>query len=246
MEPIYSQKFLVDNNSTDRFGRMKPSAILSYVQEVAGKHFDILDRSLDSVGRKGLFWAVIRHRVQIERLPAAGETITLETWPMPTTRVAYPRSTVAYDAEGNVLFRSLCLWVLMNLDTRAMILPGKSGISVPGTVRGLELANPNSLMPKPLMHVQRRTVRYSHLDVNGHMNNTHYLDWVEDLLPSPFHENCPAHDFTICYHAEATEGQNLDLHWELLEGGILQVDAYQENPEDPAHPGRAFSVQVLY
>ena len=57
MEPIYSQKFLVDNNSTDRFGRMKPSAILSYVQEVAGNHFDILDRSLDSVNQKGLFWA---------------------------------------------------------------------------------------------------------------------------------------------------------------------------------------------
>ena len=246
MEPIYSQSFIVDNNSTDRFGRMKPSAILSYIQEVAGKHFDILDRSLDSVGQKGLFWAVIRHRVQIHRLPAAGETITLETWPMPTTRVAYPRSTVAYDADGNILFRSLCLWVLMNLDTRAMILPGKSGISVPGTVRGLELANPNSLMPKMLMNTQQRTVRYCHLDVNGHMNNTHYLDWAEDLLPSQFHEAYPAHEFTICYHAEATEGQTLDLHWELLEGGVLQVDAYKKNGENTATPSRAFSVQVLY
>ena len=246
MEPIYSQRFIVDNSSTDRYGRMKPSAILSYVQEVAGKHFDILDRSLDSVGQKGLFWAVIRHRVQIERLPAAGETITLETWPMPTTRVAYPRSTVAYDASGNVLFRSLCLWVLMNLNTRAMILPGKSGISVPGTVRGLELATPNSLVPKLLTNVQQRTVRYSHLDVNGHMNNTHYLDWAEDLLPSQFHEACPAHEFTICYHSEATEGQTMDLHWELLEGGALQVDAYKKTGENPANPSRAFSVQVLY
>ena len=246
MEPIYSQSFIVDNTSTDRFGRMKPSAILSYVQEVAGKHFDILDRSMDSVAQHGLFWAVIRHRVQIERLPTAGETITLETWPMPTTRVAYPRSTVAYDADGNVLFRSLCLWVLMNRDTRAMILPGKSGISVPGTVRGLELATPNSLMPKPLGSVQQRTVRYSHLDVNGHMNNTYYLDWAEDLLPSRFHAQCPAHDFTICYHAEATEGQTLNLHWELLEGGMLQVDAYKENAENPGTHSRAFSVQVLY
>ena len=241
MEPIYSQSFIVDNNSTDRYGRMKPSAILSYVQEVAGKHFDILDRSLDSMNHKRLFWAVIRHRVQIERLPAAGETITLETWPMPTTR-----STVAYDAQGNLLFRSLCLWVLMSLDTRAMILPGKSGVSVPGTLRGLELASPNSLAPKPLGNVQQRTVRYSHLDVNGHMNNTHYLDWVQDLLPSPFHEACPAREFTICYHAEATEGQTLDLHWELLEGPVLQVDAFQSGAQGPEKQSRAFSVQVLY
>ena len=60
------------------------------------------------------------------------------------------------------------------------------------------------------------------------------------------HEAYPAHEFTICYHAEATEGQTLDLHWELLEGGVLQVDAYKKNGENTANPSRAFSVQVLY
>mgnify|MGYP002517044180 CR=1 FL=1 len=29
------------------------------------------------------------------------EDITVETWPMPTTRTAYPRATVGYDAQGN-------------------------------------------------------------------------------------------------------------------------------------------------
>ena len=72
-------------------------------------------------------WAVTRHRVQITRLPKSGETIRVETWAMPTTRVAYPRSVVAYDEKGQELFRSITLWVLMNMDTRAMIQPGQTG-----------------------------------------------------------------------------------------------------------------------
>lgn len=62
--------------------------------------------------------------MQITRLPKSGETIRVETWAMPTTRVAYPRSVVAYDEKGQELFRSITLWVLMNMDTRAMIQPG--------------------------------------------------------------------------------------------------------------------------
>ena len=122
---------------------------------------------------------------------------------MPTTRVAYPRSTVGYDQDGNELFRAISLWVLMDTDTRNMILPGKSGIVLAGTLRGVELPSPRSLMMKPLASRCTRTVSYSMLDKNGHMNNTRYMDWIFDLLPSDFHRDHPAREITICYLTEA-------------------------------------------
>ena len=105
------------------------SSLLFYAQEVAGQHCQLLGTDYDSLAKLRMFWAVTRHRVQITRLPVRGETITVETWPMPTTRVAYPRSVIAYDAQGNECFRAISLWVLMDLDKRSMILPGKSGIT---------------------------------------------------------------------------------------------------------------------
>ena len=91
MESIYRSEFLVDAAHSDCFGRLKPASILYFVQEVAGQHCKELALDWDTMAQKRMFWAVIRHRILIDRLPKAGETITLRTWPMPTTRTYYPR-----------------------------------------------------------------------------------------------------------------------------------------------------------
>ena len=243
MEPIYVQEFEITDNTVDCFGRLKTSMILYFVQEVAGKHFNHISMDYDALEKLGMIWAIIRQRVQITRLPLRGEKIRVETWPMPTTRVAYPRSVVAYDEAGNECFRSISIWVLMDVVNRNMILPGKSGISVPGTLRGMELAAPGSLAPKELCSSRQRTVSFTDLDRNGHMNNTKYMDWIDDLLPSAFHQGHQVKEFTVCYLSEAREGQVLDLHWDFLEEGTLQVDAHRKGE---AKDERVFSARLLY
>lgn len=243
MEPLFFQNFYINDMAVDRYGRLKPSAILFFAQEVAGQHCNLLQVDYDTLASRRMFWAVIRHRVQITRLPTRGETIRVETWPMPTTRAAYPRSVVAYDENGNECFRSISLWVLMDLDSRNMILPGKSGITVTGTLRGTELAPPSALAPGQLRNRRSRTVSYTDLDRNGHMNNTRYLDWIDDLLPSAFHEGHIAQEFTVCYYSEGREGQELDLQWDFPQEDMLQVDARRclEGKDE-----RVFSARILY
>ena len=243
MEPLYTQNFEITDHYVDCFGRMTPASILLMIQEVAGKHCTALSVDYDTLAKRRMFWAVTRHRVQVSRMPRLGETIRVETWPMPTTRVAYPRSVVAYDTAGNECFRAISLWVLMNLDTRSMILPGKSGISVVGSLRGLELPSPGSLALMDHTQTRQRQVCFTDLDRNGHMNNTRYLNWVSDLLPSAFHQEHEVKEFTICYHAEAREGQLLDLSWDFPQEDCLQVDARRT---DTAQGERVFSARLLY
>lgn len=243
MEPFFVQNFEINDMVVDRFGRLKPSMVLLYAQTVATQHGEQLSVGYDILREKRMFWAVIRHRVQISRMPHHGETIRVETWPMPATRSAYPRSVIAYDEAGNECFRAISLWVLMDMDKRSMILPGKSGISVMGSVRGNELAPPGSLTPKPLVNHRQRSVCFSDLDRNGHMNNTKYLEWIDDLLPSQFHRDHTLKEMTICYLSEAWEGQTLDLHWDFLEEGVMQMDAHRKNGEKDE---RVFSARLLF
>lgn len=246
MEPIYRETFKLYGNDCDCFGRVKPSAILGILQEVAGAQCLDLDMSWEQMAARNLFWAITRQHVQITRLPRAYETITIETWPVPASRVAYPRSTIAYDEQGNELFRSMALWVLMDLKNRSMVLPGKSGIDVPGHVRGLELPAPKSLTPRNLTAVTSRTVYFGQLDRNGHMNNARYLEWVMDLLPGAFHAEHPLTDFTVCYLSEAREGDSVQLHYELSADGILQVDATRTDPQDQEKTHRVFAVKAAF
>ena len=242
MELLYSQNFKILSSSADRYGRLKPAIMLSYIQEVAGVHGSALGASYEALAQRGLFWAIIRQKVQITRIPREGETIRLETWAMPATRTYFPRSTVAYDQNGGELFRALSMWVLMDAASRTMVLPGKSGVEVQGRLTGSELKAPSSLAPKDLTHTTTRRVGYSDLDCNGHMNNTRCLEWISDLLPSAFHKNHIPSEITVCYHSEGREGQNLQMHWKIPEDDTLQVDAYQ----DDETMQRVFTAQIRY
>ena len=243
MEPIYKHQFTVSENHVDRFGRVKPSMLLYFVQEAAGQHCALLAVDHDTLSHQHLFWAVTRNRVQITRLPRLGEKVYIETWPMPTTRVAYPRSVVAYDEKGEELFRSISLWVLMDDRTRAMILPGKSGVIVDGTLTGTELSVPRAIVARPMGGSKICTVGYSLLDRNGHMNNTRYMDWISDLLPSAFHQNHSPREFTVCYLSESREGQQLELAWDFPEEGCLLMDAHRNTDNKQE---RIFAAKVIF
>ncbi len=246
MEPIYRKEFTVTPAQADCFGRLKPSGVLYFAQEAAGGHCKLLGVDWDTLMQRQLFWAVLRYRAEITRLPRVGEIITVETWPMPTTRTAFPRSTTAYDAQGNELFRTIGLWVLMDGQRRTMVLPGKSGVALEGTCQGNELAVPGSLVPFVGENVRRRVVQYSELDRNAHMNNTRYLDWLDDLLPAAFHKQRPVKAFTVCYLDEATEGEQIDLNWQLLDGPVLQVDAHRERTDVPGEKARVFTAKMEF
>lgn len=246
MKPIYSKRFKIGDTQVNAFDRLKNSQILAIMQEAAGEHSVLLDTGKESLQEKGLFWAVIRYHIEVRRLPRAGETITVETWPMPTTRTAYPRATVACDAQGNELFRGISLWVLMSFETRAMVLPAKSGVLVEGCLRGDELSLPGSLLPRMLENKESRTVRFSDLDINGHVNNCRYMEWVDDLLDRDFHRtHCPK-ELVICYLSEAREKQTVDITWALEKGEVLSVDATREEENKSAGHGRVFSAQIRY
>lgn len=246
MSPVFEQTHTLTALHVDRWGRCKHSVLLYLAQEAATGHCDILQLDWDTMAKKNLFWAVIRTRAQINRLPTLGETVTVKTWPMPTTRTAYPRAVSICDREGNELVRIISLWVLMDTENRTMVLPGKSGVDVAGQLLGSELDAPGSLMPKESENTLVRQVNYTDLDRNGHMNNTRYLDWVDDLLPADFHREHPLREFTVCYLSEAKEGQTLSMQYQLSDGPSMQVDGYRAQTDDSGKKTRIFSAQLLF
>ncbi len=239
MEGGFEKTYEIYGTMTDCYSRLKLSSLFYLAQDAAEEHCQCLALDWDTLAQKQMFWAVIRHRVQVTRLPKRGEKILVQTWPMPTTRVAFPRATAAYDDQGRQLFRAISLWVLMDRNTRAMILPAKSGILVPGIERGDELTPPRAWAPRELPQILSRQVRFMDLDRNGHMNNTRYLDWVADLLPSEFYGAHQPKEVVLCYNAEALEGHRIDLKWDISDPEGLTVDG-QRNGE------RVFSAQVAF
>ena len=244
MDLPYTLQYCVTPLHADCFGRCKPSSLLRFAQDAAEAHCLQLGADWDTMAKKNYFWAVIRQRMEISRLPATGETITVKTWPLPTTRVAYPRATEGFDTEGNSLFKVISVWVIMDMESRAMVLPGKSGVDVASVNFGTELKAPGGLPSVTPEQETLRTVSFSDLDINGHMNNTRYLDWICDLLPAAYHKDHPLKAVTICYMSEALEGQQ--LHLGITQGEVFRVNGSIPQTDVSAGHTRIFSAQVEF
>lgn len=236
---IYEKKITVAPDRCDQMGILQLSGLLQYAQEVSGNHSDSLGFDWDTLASRNMFWAVLRHRGVIHRLPESGENILLETWPAPATRVAYPRCVRAMDETGNVLFETVSLWVLMDMTARTMILPGKSGVDVPGIQRACALDAPGSLMPADPEYTELWQVSAGDLDVNGHVNNARYFDRIEPMLGS-----AAPREFTVCYLSEVLPEQSVMLGWRMTSEGILTVDGIRRKEDHPEKTERVFAIKL--
>ena len=85
-----------------------------------------------------------------------------------------------------------------------------AGIVIEGAECGREIALPTAPKGLPLTEEKPFAVPFSYVDLNGHMNNTRYLDLAQDILPASFRAR------TLCrivteYSGEAKEGDTLLL-----------------------------------
>lgn len=242
MDGIYTKPYQVPMHCCDRFARLRPSALLGELQEIAGAHATALGVGDDTLADRHLAWIVARHNIEINRMPVFDQQILLKTWPGKTSKVAYPRYCVGLSQEGEIMFRSATVWLLLDLQQRTMVLPGRGGVAFTGEDRDNQLALPGSLIPKEMTNQVTRCVRYSQLDVNDHMNNAKYFDWMEDLLPAEFHKDHPLRAVQINYLNEAREGQEVQLNYRLDANGTLLVDARR----DGENPARIFAAKAVY
>lgn len=244
MQQSHKENVVITADMTDEYGRLRPSAALRLTQTAAGHHCDALGLGEDFMAQKGLFWAIIRNAFTAAKMPRVGQCITLDTWPMPTSRTCYPRACIAYDEEGRELFACHSFWILMDRQTRAMILPGKSGIDVPGVIREHTPPAPRSLSPIPADAGDRRQVSQADLDQNGHMNNARYLDWAEDALGADFRREHQLRQATLCYLNEAKLGQSLRSCLEYSGENPVRFDLRREKDGDGFD--RIFSAELEY
>ncbi len=237
---VYSRKYTIEEKACREKGRLALSGLLQAAQEISQEHCEKLGFSREIMEQKGLFWVVLRHKISIVHLPKAGQTVTLETWPMPTTRVAYPRVVQALDAEGNVLFQVLSIWATVDAVKRTIVLPEKGKIAIAGLIRGNEPEMPGKWMPRNHENTHIWQVKAEETDQNGHVNNSKYLDQVEKLTGLLVPK-----EVTVCYLSEVLPEEKITLCWGLSAEGVFTLDGYRIGTDVHSSRERVFAVRVV-
>lgn len=220
MLKIYREELLLRTCNCDMQGRWRPSAILETMQETAGTHAHLLGCGRDRLLEDNIIWVISRSEVQMQRHPVIGERVRIETFPMQGRRFFFPRFFIFRDEQDNQIGCAGTLWVLLDLTTRRMatseavaaMLPENADLTPP-------LALPRAV-PRPADGAERVLTRlpvYTDLDINGHVNNTRYADWLCDALGVDVLRQNDLSSLHINYTAEVLPDRELTLC--LLQSG---------------------------
>ena len=211
MLKTYTQEFRIASYQADVSARIRPSAILEIMQEMAGAHAELLNVGRTRLLPMHLAWVLTRVEVRMERYPLSGEVITVETFPMSNRRVFFPRYFIFRDSEGRQIGCAGSLWVVLDINTRKManaaeivpLLPDNSDLTAPMGMPAM-VEDVSGQMQEALC-----TPAYTDLDMNGHVNNTRYLDWCCNALGIDTMKASILKQFAVNFHQEILPGQEV-------------------------------------
>lgn len=207
---IYTLPYRLRSRDVNKFRRLRPSQLFELLQEAATDHSELLGCGISVIRRQNLMWVLARQSVEIARMPAYGEEISVETWPGRTVHSLYPRYYRILDAEGREIISSASVWMLADLKERALVPSSRSGIEYDYEKRGIE----SQLVSPPRSFFTDQTssfcVPYSYIDMNGHMNNTRYFDLADNLSPAAEAGSDPRR-ILVEYSSELLQGKEYEI-----------------------------------
>ncbi|MDF7809385.1 thioesterase [Pontiellaceae bacterium B12219] len=196
----------VDPQSTARL-----PVFCRFMQEAAylhAEHFGLGHSHLISLNQA---WVLARMRIEVERLPQWGETINLRTWPSGRDRLFYYRDFEIKDGDDKILLRASTAWFIIDIKKRERTIPdwwNTNALPVGPKIFDSKISRLKSCgcSEGDPLHVN-----YGDLDLNGHVSNIRYVEWILNSLPLEFHQQHNIQTLEVNYLAEAVCGHEILL-----------------------------------
>ena len=218
----FTQHYTVKWHDTDANREVRPSALVTYLQETANEHLIHIGISLDELrDRYGLAFILGSISVRVYEPLLAGDVIEVSTWTCGEKGFRHNRC-FAVLREGKTVCEATSVWALINLADGTLVKVEDMPYSIePEDAITLPDLPPRLRMPRieQMELLGERRIVYSDIDYNGHMNNTHYPDMLCDFVPDMREKRVTG--MVISYRHEATFGHTLRVFGEKTEGGYL-------------------------
>ncbi len=183
----YQMKMKIPFDMADMNGHIKLPDVILLSLQVSGMQSIELGVSDKAIFEEhNLVWIITDYDIEVVRLPRFAEEITIETEALSYNRLFCYRRFTIYDEEGRELIHMIATFVLMDRDSRKVhavepeiVAPYQSDFDKK-LIRGPKYESLDEPFSKDYH------VRFYDLDMNGHVNNSKYLDWIFEVMGADF------------------------------------------------------------
>ena len=210
MNKTFEDSYRLRAADFDRWERLRPASILDLFQDIAGRHANELGVGKAPLLEKNIVWVIVKVRFRVLRQCRMYDSVRVRTWPLPPERIGYRREYLIMDEAGNPIVEGDSEWVLMDFESRKIVAGGEiyplrdycTDTAFPERfprLRSFESEGEAYTMLPP----------WSDFDINGHVNNTKYANYVLDAMAPGESESLSS--FSMEYHREVLPGEGLHV-----------------------------------
>jgi medium-chain acyl-[acyl-carrier-protein] hydrolase len=209
---VYERKLRIRSDQVNMTRDIRTSELFRLLEQASIAHTEELGCTRDKTLDRGLLWVIARQELTIEEMPRYDDEIVIKSRPGNMMHVLFPRFYEVWK-DGRCIIRGEALWMLISEESRGMIMPEDYDISIPGAPQTGEIDIPALRIPEeagaPVSETPLK-VRFSQIDLNGHVNNTRYFDMIDDALGGRSASMTPVH-ITANYLSEMRMDEEFTL-----------------------------------
>lgn len=184
---VFDYSFNVDYRDVDTHNKLRIDALMSHIQEAAIMHSENVGFDINYMQNNCCGWILHKFGINIIRYPFLRDSITIKTW---SNGVKGFRANRDYEffLKDDKIGSASSEWFF--IDTRKKSLKkipeevakfyGVFSKSVGIELKEVEVAD------KDFDIVKKHVIRFSDIDTNGHLNNTVYVELLNDTLLTHF------------------------------------------------------------
>ena len=210
---MYKEKIKLSSVDVDSNLNLRMPSIFKFFQQVSSNHSEILGVGKNNTIDKNMRWIILRFKVVVYDYPKLNDEIIVSTHPGETRKFLFPRHYQIYDKKGKLLVSACAIWLVINAETRRVVVKPFGDSAFKAEHSKDDIPVPEAfLVDDELNKVEDRLVRYSDTDLNGHLNNIKYVEYILDVNNREFYSNHRIKEITINYEKEIRENQTLSIY----------------------------------
>ena len=179
--------------------------IFNFMQEAASRHAEALGVSIQQLLLENYTWLLSRLKIKIASFPVWQDRITISTWPSGAQRLFALRDFQLQDKHDQTVAAAVSAWLGLDVEKRRPIRIGPF-IEKLRPLEGQHIL-PDALDKLPGLefrtHEKKFVVRYRDLDINQHVNNVSFVEWLVESIPNGVLNTSVLAELEINFMAEA-------------------------------------------
>lgn len=176
------------------------------------EHSKIAQATTEDLLRRGYTWMIYKWRVDFYKMPVLGEKIKIKTWASEFKRLNACREFSVYNEKNEKIISASTIFLIVDMNKKKPIripdfVAEKFGIHEEKNFENIKRIK----IKGEEFSSKDIEIKDENIDINNHVNNLVYLDWIIESMPSKYIEENKLEKISLIYNREIVNSKKVNI-----------------------------------